>query len=69
MPELCPKCGSEMVPQAPRNERGELCPGVIAWVCPLDPKDCRIKSLERQLEEAKASNGTVNKAEIERLKA
>lgn len=48
--ELCPRCGSEktLVPYIP---------GALAFLdfrCPLDPKDCRIKELDRLLGEAKA---------------
>lgn len=42
----CERCGTPMTPDPSHYD--------IAC-CPLDPKDCRIKELERQLEEAKAN--------------
>lgn len=46
MPERCPKCGSEMIQFSES----------LSARCILNPKDCRIAELERQLGEAKASD-------------
>lgn len=56
MPERCPKCGSEMVLWNTYPRGIDKANEVPTWRCPLDPKDCRIAELERQLEAEKNSH-------------
>lgn len=66
MPKRCPKCRSELVYNGLYESSFDLY--ISCWVCPLDPKDCRIAELERKCARMEQES-EINELAVEELEA